>query len=256
MLQNPQQLIAQLINLEFSERDAEVYLALIEVGATTAGPLIQATNLHRNIVYTSLNHLIARKLVSTKIIRGRKQFVANDPQPLTEEYRAKTEDAVQIAKTIKHLQSDRQLEEITVHQGNEEYLSLLNGLIRSLPKGATKYVLGTGGEEFMRETMRPIWKKYHKVATDQNISIKMIAYENQRKAIAEDIANPPIYSVRYLPENIENPSGIHIYPEANTVLNIMYSSETEPVTAIKIQNKKLVQGYLNLFNNLWKIGKE
>lgn len=54
---------------------------------------------------------------------------------------------------------------------------------------------------------------------------------------------------------MENPSGIHIYPEVNTVLTIIYSDKNRPVTAIKMVNPSLVKGYLNLFGNLWKMGK-
>ncbi len=256
MKNNSSDQTSQLLNLGFSDRDAEIYLALIKQGSTTAGPLIRVTNLHRNIVYTSLNHLIARKLVTEKTIKGRKQFTTTNPQTLVEEFATKTEDARKAANTLKQLRAKGQFEEITIHQGNEEYLALLTSIIRSLPKGATKYVLGTGGEDFMRVTMRPIWKKYHEAALRQKLTIKMIAYESQRASLVTDIKNPPIYDVKYLPDEIENPAGIHIYPEIYTVLNILYSNDIEPVTAIKIQNKKLVHGYLNLFNNLWKMAKK
>ena len=80
--------------------------------------------------------------------------------------------------------------------------------------------------------------------------------QHQKKALEQLVREIPIYQIRYLPSNIENPSGIHIYPEAKTVLNIIYSDENSPVTAIKIKNPAVVQGYLNLFNSLWKIGEE
>ena len=107
----------------------------------------------------------------------------------------------------------------------------------------------------MAETMRPIWKKYHRVAKEQGIRIKMIAYESQRAAIATDVGNEGMYEVRYLPDNIENPAGTHIYPEVGVMLNIIYSTEDRPVTAIRIKNDDLARGQLNLFKNLWKMAK-
>jgi sugar-specific transcriptional regulator TrmB len=246
---------SQLIELDFSENDASVYSKLLELGPTTAGPLISKTQLHRNIIYTSLDHLVARKLVTEKQVRGKKFFAAASPNILIEEFREKAEAAKDVAKFIEK-QLPKGVEDITIHQGNEEYLDLLSGIIRQMPKGSTKYVLGTGGEAFMAHTMRPIWKPYHKVAHEQGIKIRMLGYEPQRGAIEPDTAPEKIYEMRYLPAEIENPSGIHIYPEAKTVLNIIYSTDSSPVTAIKIKNPALVQGYLNLFNNLWKTAKK
>lgn len=245
--------IFDLEKLGFSQNDAMVYLALVELGTSTSNPIISKTGLHRSIVYTSLEHLVARKLVAEKEIKGKKTFSAVSPSLLVEEFAEKHRLADQIAGEISQkLKADTR--EITIHQGNEEYLSLLVSLLKSLPKGGTKYVLGTGGEDFMKQTMLPIWRRYHKVAHAQNIKIKMIGYESQRFAIEPHTKKEGNYEVKYLPSEMENPAGIHIYPEADTVLNIIYSDEFNPVTAIKIKNKAFVRSHLNLFNSLWQKG--
>lgn len=245
----------KLINLGFPASEAGVYLALLAMGSAQAGPIISKTQLHRNVVYTALSHLVKRKLVSEKTVRGVKHFSVTEPLTLSEEFEQKAELAKSATKEIIEA-LPRGGQEITIHQGNVEYLQLLQGLLSSMPKGSTKYVIGTGGEKFMRVTMRPIWRKYHKVARVQKMQIKMISYESQRKAIAQDVAHEGIYAVKYLPDDVENPSGVHVYPEIDTILNIIYSDTNNPVTAIRIKNKELVQGYLNLFNNLWKLGKD
>jgi sugar-specific transcriptional regulator TrmB len=244
-----------LIELGITANEADVYLALLELGACSSGPLIDKTQLHRNVVYTSLSHLIKRKLIAEKTVRGVKHFSAVAPMTLKEEFEQKAFIASEVEKKIK-ASLPAKVQEITVHQGNEEYLQLLTGIIKSMPKGSIKYVIGTGGEEFMASTMRPIWKKYHTVAHAQRIHIKMLAYKDQRPALESDTKKEKIYEVRYLPEEIENPSGIHVYPEVGIVLNIIYSDKLTPVTAICIKNAALVQGYLNLFNNMWGMALE
>ncbi len=244
-----------LEELGFSNSEAIVYLALLEQGLGSAGPLIASTGLHRNVVYTSLEHLKARKLVSERLIRGVKHFSLTSPESLTQEFQKKSQIAgVTTEEILRRLPSESQ--EITIHQGNDEYLALLSSLLHSLPKKSDKYVLGTGGEEFMRLTMRPIWKSYHAVASDQEVRIHMLAYDSQRSAIEPDTTGNPLYDVRYLPDEIENPAGIHIYPAIDTVLNIIYSNETTSVTVIKIRNKALAEGYLHLFKNLWRTSEK
>ena len=84
----------------------------------------------------------------------------------------------------------------------------------------------------------------------------MISYESHREMLQRDLADQlDLYDIRYLPDDIENPSGVRIYPEAGVIVNMIFSTPTQPVTAIRIKNADLVQGQLNLFENLWKIGK-
>lgn len=243
--------ILELQKIGFLANDAVVYLKLIDTGTSSAGPIIASTGLHRNVVYTSLDHLIGRKLVEVKEIRGKKTFSAVEPSVLLTEFDEKKRIADNIVQSLgQRIGSNKQ--EITIHEGNDEYLSLLTGLISMMPKYSTKYVLGTGGQEFMDATMIPIWKKYHKVAHSRGISIKMIGYDLQREIIQSYVDAEKIYDIRYLPADQENPAGVHIYPEIGVVLNIIYSTKNSPVTAIKIKNMAFVASYLSLFKNLWE----
>lgn len=244
-----------LLTLGLSTNEIDVYSALLGLDTASTGPIIEKTQLHRNVVYTALSHLIRKKMVFEKNVRGVRHFSAIAPITLKEEFEEKAKVAGKVFKEISE-RLPAKIQEITIHQGNEEYLQLLTGLLSTMPKGATKYVVGTGGEEFMAHTMRPIWRRYHKVAHRQNLKIKMIAYENQKPALESDVRKERIYEIHYLPSEMENPSGLHVYPEIGTILNIIYSDKQNPVTAIRIKNEALVQGYLNLFRNLWAMGKE
>jgi len=245
---------SSLVEIGFTPQQSAVYLSVLAHGPCTAGPIISETKLHRNVVYTALDHLIGKKMISERQVNGRKRFALASPDSLAQEYEKKASLAQKLAKEITTL-STHELQEITIHQGNDEYLNLLTGIIKSLPKNSIAYVLGTGGEAFMRQTMLPIWDKYHQVAHARHLQIKMLGYEPQKSAIAPSAAQEGNYEVRYLPANMENPAGIHIYPDAGIVLNIIYSDEQTPVTAIKIKNPSLTRGYLNLFENLWVMGK-
>ena len=84
----------------------------------------------------------------------------------------------------------------------------------------------------------------------------MISYESHRAMLTRDLAGQEdLYDIRFLPDDIENPSGVRIYPEADVIINMIFSTPTQPVTAIRIKNADLVLGQLNLFENLWRMGK-
>lgn len=244
----------RLTELNFTTHDAAVYEALIRQAPCLAGALITATGLHRNVVYTSLEHLIARKLVAKQETRSGAQFSLADPSCLREEFVEKADVATRVVEEVR-ARIQNPVPTITVHTGNDEFLLLLTSLLRRLSIGATQYVLGTGGAAFMETTMKPIWKAYHDVVQARRIRIRMIGYEHQRAAIEPWTKALSCYDVRYLPSALENPSGLHIYPEAGTVLTVLYSNEHQPVTAVNMQNPALVQGHLNVFEELWKAGK-
>ena len=244
-------LIDSLQELNFSKNDAEVYLALVKLGTTTAGPIITETQFHRNVVYSSLDHLEKRRLVSVKTIRGRKRFSVSNPNLLAEDFSRKADIAQRLSKEIKK-ELTHSSQEITVHQGNEEFLSLLMSMMK-LTKGEEVLVLGAGGEQFMEQTMLKIWDEYHNEVKRLKMKIRLLCYENQRDAIEPEIKGIKNYRVKYLSDEFENPAGLQIYPAANTVFNLIYPDETNPITVIKIVSESLSKGYENLFRNLWKI---
>ncbi|MCB0358987.1 MAG: hypothetical protein KDD44_05110 [Bdellovibrionales bacterium] len=245
-------LLQSLLALDFTDNDARVYLSLLELGPCAAGPLIKQTQFHRNVVYTSLDRLIARKLASARIVRGTKHFAATDPQRLAEDFSDRAKIAKAAARELAHRKTAL-AQEITVHQGNDEFLSLLLSTIRSM-RGGTGYVLGAGGEAFLQHTMLPIWEPYHREAERLNITIRLVCYENQREEIEPHTKTTSIYRVRYLDQGAMNPAGIQFYPSLDLAFHVIYPDESNPVTAIRIVNRALVGGYKNLFDHLWKIG--
>ena len=89
-----------LKQLDFSQNQVKVYLALFDLGESRAGALIKETDLHRHIVYTVLDELIERKLV-TKVIKNKVQYYqAIDPTPLLLELQQKQEVATQVIKEL------------------------------------------------------------------------------------------------------------------------------------------------------------
>jgi sugar-specific transcriptional regulator TrmB len=251
---NVNKLKSALLTLGFSEHESAVYLELANIGSTGTGTLIKNTELHRNVVYTALERLVKRKYVLESQEKGKKRFVLADPSIIEQEFTKKAEVASNVAEGLSKIVA-LPAQEITVYKGNEAYLTLLSSLIRELPRGGASYILGTGGEEFMEQTMRKIWRRYHKVARDQGIKIKMISYESHRNMLKKDLKGQEMYEIRYLPDDIENPAGVRVYPEAGVMLNVIYSTEEQTVTAIRIKSDDLVQGQLNLFENLWRMAK-
>ena len=65
-----------LEELGLTKNESKVYLALLELGSTAAGPLIKKIGMHRAAVYDIIDLLTGKGLVSYVIKANRKYFEA------------------------------------------------------------------------------------------------------------------------------------------------------------------------------------
>ncbi len=71
-----------LEEIGFTRNEIKIYLALLKLGASTTGKIIESTGLHRAIVYDTLEKLLKKGIVSFVIQNNRKVFKAYDPERL------------------------------------------------------------------------------------------------------------------------------------------------------------------------------
>ena len=79
---DPEALRETLQRAGLSEQQAAVYLALLEVGSCSAGPLVTRSGLHRERVYRALEVLEERGLVVRSSRNNRQRFHAEHPEVL------------------------------------------------------------------------------------------------------------------------------------------------------------------------------
>ena len=71
-----------LEEIGLSKRESKLYLALLELGSTTVGPLQKKSGIPSSKIYEILEKLINRGLASYVIVSGRKNFQASDPEEI------------------------------------------------------------------------------------------------------------------------------------------------------------------------------
>lgn len=84
-------LTKQLQNLGLSEKEAQVYLAALELGETTIQRIAQKTGYKRSTTYSLVHALKEKGLVTTFKSRGRNLYVAEHPQALKKHVAQKAE---------------------------------------------------------------------------------------------------------------------------------------------------------------------
>ncbi len=234
--------------LGFSESEAKVYLALLEVGFCTTGPIIKKTGLHRNIVYETLDKLVAQGLASQSTQKGKKHFRALSPEKIL----AKEKDRFELAKQIVPKLSQMQKEpgqEIAVYEGQIGFQNAHFDALEQMKKNSEIQALIPGAEKWY-ENMSSVLKKFDRKRIEKNIAVKIAALQNQKEAM-EKQKKRPLLETRFLSETFNNPANTVVYGESTLI--IVYG---QPIFVIMIKNPQVAESYRQYFQLFWKMAEK
>ncbi len=173
------QLKISLQSFGFSEKEADVYIALLELGKGTVSKISQQAGINRTTGYDILGSLVNKKVVSVSGKEPKQEYAAESPVAITEYLKRRVSQTEEYIK-----QADKIVPELT----------LLHAL-KNRPK--IRFYEGTDGLEHVYEdtltSSEPIrayatvddmhkalpnyFPKYYKRRADKNISIRAIVPE-------------------------------------------------------------------------------
>ncbi|MAG44387.1 hypothetical protein CL633_00680 [bacterium] len=241
-------ILKNLQKLGFSKNEAKVYLALLKMGFCTTGPIIKKTSLHRNIVYETLDKLVARGLVSQTIQRGKKHFRPLSPEKILKQEKSQLDLAGKVVPELIKLQKQEK-QEVIVYEGIEGFQNAHLDAIEQMKKNSTIYVLIAGAKKWF-DNIKPSLKKFDKIRVSKKIKIKITALESQRQDMQVQ-QKRTLFGIRFLSQKFDNPADTAIY--GDTALIIVYG---EPVFIIMIKNPRIAKSFKQYFNIFWKIAKK
>jgi HTH-type transcriptional regulator, sugar sensing transcriptional regulator len=253
-------MLSQLEKLGFSTEEAKVFLAVLEEGRCTAGPIVKRTGLHRQIVYDTLAKLKTRHLVSETVQSNRKNWTATSPSAILKEIQVKEALANEILPNLLSLQQrSEHRQEVRVFEGFEGFRAVHMENINAQPKDTIVPVIGATGWDWASamEKARCL-KKYEKLRIGRGVNHQLIFFkrekDNTQRLVEKYYADEPRESrreYRFLPEEFQSPVGMQVWHDNVTL--VIYS---DPVLIIQIKNDLVVKNFRKYFDILWLIGEE
>lgn len=238
-------LLKELQHFGLSKNLSTVYLALFEVGEAKAGELIRKTGLHRNLVYTALNTLEEKKLITKISRRGIAVYKSLDPATLMRELREKESLALHIIETLQTMKNPNK-QEVIVHEGLAELRRKEIELYTLPNKNDTMYVIG----------ISPLWyntlgkKTYEKICTAQQ------THEYTFQAMGSFPADHPHIQSLAKQAGCDIRAKGNLSSEATEMIilsdRVVISLFVEPYTCIEIVNAEIARNYIRYFELLWK----
>lgn len=241
-----------LLGLGLSAHESAVYLALLTIGDSTTGPVIKHTQLHRQFVYTALERLEKKGLVSSVLRRNRKVFSASHPSillQLEEQRRGELQSLIPALIGLQKQESEAL--QIRVLRGREEFFNNLVTVALSAARcDHIIRIIGGAPDERFYQTVGERYEAYQQVVSRQMVRKHMIAPASSADYFKERFALEEGNLLKLVPSGLSSPSYTRITAELTTIE--IYLSD---VVIIQIWSKAVAQGYLEHFALLWEAGE-
>ncbi|MEK6962954.1 MAG: helix-turn-helix domain-containing protein [Nanoarchaeota archaeon] len=238
-----------LQQIGLSGNEADIYLALLELGPSLVSKIVDKTKINRTHIYDRLKKLIDKGLVSHVIKSNRKYFFAAKPKRILrylEEREEKIKNEKKLVDAIlpdlEKIQPASDEEVVEVYEGKEGLKTILEDILRS-----KNDILTYGSEGNFSKVLKFYFKHYLKKIEKSNIRMKVIFnFDDSKKPFDLTFSE-----VRYIPKEYKTPTETTIYGDKVAIFLL-----TNQPKAILIQSKNISKAYQTYFNLLWEIGKK
>lgn len=240
-----------LEQLNIPEREAQVYIALLQLGLTGVGPLVTKTKLHRMLVYQSLEKLKDMSMASMVLKNGRQHWQATNPSVILDRVERQQDIARQAVAALEQLrQKSTDDMHVQILYGRQGLLDNLQAAIESAGRTDKMIrIIGGASESVFYDLIGNWYATYADLQKKHGVTKRLIAPINNSDQFRKHYAAEPGNEVRFMPAGITSPTFTRITLE-------MVSIEVygvEPVI-IQIRNKTIAQAYLESFKLLWEQG--
>lgn len=228
------------------KNEAKVYEALVRFGPCRAGILINKLDIHRNLVYQSLEKLILGGYATKVVKKGVWTFQITDPNSLLLTVRQRESVVESIIKEIQ-TEKHKAYQQITVYEGIESYRDYWLGTLERFPEGTVDYTVGTSPLREWMELMGPAYGKYMELKIKKRLKWKTILFELTEEERENLENNPEVTEYRLWPRSGPTLGNFNVVHD--TVILHAYA---DPVRIIEIRDPTLVLVFKNYFGMMWE----
>ena len=241
-----------LERIGLTKSEISVNLALLKLGQTTAGPIVDEAKVTRSKIYDLLERLKNKGLVSYVIKESTKYFSATDPHNLLGYIEEKEKEVHLEKESIKQILPELLLQQTLTGKNKiaEIFIGLkgmqnaFNVLITEFNPKERYYAFGAGkGEEVMQ--IQQFFSRLHQQRIKKKIKSKIIFNESSR-GLFESQERSKFVEAKYLKGT--TPAAINIYKDY-TIIAIL---NQEPITFL-IRNKETADSFREYFKVMWGV---
>lgn len=225
-----------------TDNESEVYLILLKSGNLTSSQITDKAKIHRMNVYSIIERLQEKGLVSFVLIGKRKYYEASNPKTILklEEEKKKRIESI-IPELTSQINTSKPTQEALIYKDKKGIKAVLEEVTNS----ETEVYIFASGWGF-NKNFPEYYTIWHNRLVLNKVKGKMLI-SSKFKDI--EILKP--WECRYLPNDFVFPSTTLIY-ENKIFINIWGT----PPLGILIKGKEIAESYRKYFEILWKMTKK
>jgi len=231
-----------LEDIGLTNAEIKVYIALLELGTATAGPIIEKSGLQSSVVFMTLSKLVDKGFISVIKEGKRNNYQATDPKHIVEYINEKKTRFEEILPELLLKQQTAKIKpEIITFRGIRGIKELLLELLNA--SGKEHHTFGSTSKSLMLGNAW--WIEYHKNRAQKKIKAKLLFNNSLKSWKAE--ARYSLAEVRYTQAGFE--------PLTETIIRgdkIGIIIWTDKPLGVLIQNPTAAESYDKFFDIMWK----
>jgi HTH-type transcriptional regulator, sugar sensing transcriptional regulator len=239
--------------MSFTKAETAVYLALLELGSTTTGPIIKKADIPQGKVYVLLDKLLTKGIITYTLISGTKHFQAKNPTTLIPWFELMEKNMLEKKNKLMQLMpelvgkytSSKYEKQVEIYEGFNGMKSLYMQILDK-----TDAMLIIGGTSSIPSLLEDFFMSWHKERINKKIHIKFI-YNKERKKFAQNRESMKFTEVRYLDLPV-SPSWTTIFEDYVIIVTVI---DIKNITCFLIKDKGVSNTQRDYFNALWKQAK-
>ncbi|MBW2968446.1 helix-turn-helix domain-containing protein [Candidatus Woesearchaeota archaeon] len=239
-----------LEEIGLTKSEIKVYLALLELGLSSTGKIVDKSGAASSKIYEVLDRLMQKGLVSYIVKSGVKYFEAADPKRINdymaEKRKSLEEQEKGISDLIPQLELKKKMAELkseaTIYKGVKGAETAFRHMIDSMKNDDEwlGFVVS-----FQNQKYSDLLLKLHTWRSKKKLSSRIIWDELDRKE--GELRNRLAYTkVKYVPNTPRSPAIINVAGDI-TLINLMSTD----VTVFMIENKEVAASFRNQFEQMW-----
>ncbi len=252
MIKTDSPLYKGLILIGFSQKEASVYLALLELGKRTVSPIARSANINRTTVYDILASLIAKGLVSVSGKEPLQEYVAESPEKVLRLIQKEVEDkqenlkiAGELVPQLKSIYNVSDRPKVRFYEGKEGLQQVYEDTLTS-----HETILAYANVKEMHSALPDYFPKYYKRRTNHGVRIRAIVPSNKEGAERTSKDNEEARESALVPED-----KVYFSPEINIYDNKVMIASWKEKLGIIIESKEISDAMKTIYELAWSEAK-
>ncbi|MBU0597865.1 hypothetical protein KKF61_02610 [Patescibacteria group bacterium] len=244
------ELVKKLDAIGLTKSEAQIYLAVLEIGQTGISSIAEKTSINRRNIYDSISTLLDKGLIFQIISEREGKYGAVEPDKLVELIQSKEIALARILPDLDELFGTKKIrEQAVIYKGIEGFRNFMQDILNT---GQDVYCMGAKGGWGSKE-LGSFADWFEKERIRKKIKVYNLFDEEMRPAIKKK----PLYSVfgehRFLAKEFSTNSAVDIFGDKVVTFTGLYKEKfDEDVTLFVLTSPELAEAWRVWFRLLWE----